>query len=281
MKLLRWGPAGQEKPGMLDAEGGVRDLSAHVSDLGGATLSLESLDKLRAIDPASLPVATPDRMGPCVSHAPTLHCVGLNYRKHAEETGSPIPKEPILFIKAASTLAGPDDDVVIPKGSEKSDWEVELGVVIGKTAEHVSEAEALDCVAGYCVVNDLSEREWQFEPGGTWTKGKSAPGFAPTGPLMVTADEIPDPQTLQLWLELNGERVQDSNTKDMIFSVAECIAYMSSKMRLVPGDVIATGTPEGVGAGFKPQRFLKPGDVMKLGIEGLGDQTQTCVAFGG
>ncbi|MEM6441586.1 MAG: fumarylacetoacetate hydrolase family protein [Pseudomonadota bacterium] len=281
MKLLRWGPAGQEKPGMLDAEGGVRDLSAHVSDLGGATLSLESLEKLRAIDPASLPVATPERMGPCVSHAPTLHCVGLNYRKHAEETGSPIPKEPILFIKAASTLAGPDDDVVIPKGSEKSDWEVELGVVIGKTAEHVSEAEALDCVAGYCVVNDLSEREWQFEPGGTWTKGKSAPGFAPTGPLMVTADEIPDPQTLQLWLELNGERVQDSNTKDMIFSVAECIAYMSSKMRLVPGDVIATGTPEGVGAGFKPQRFLKPGDVMKLGIEGLGDQTQTCVAFGG
>ncbi|MEM1314295.1 MAG: fumarylacetoacetate hydrolase family protein [Pseudomonadota bacterium] len=281
MKLLRWGPAGQEKPGMLDAEGGVRDLSAHVSDLGGATLSLESLETLRGIDPASLPRVTPERIGPCVSHAPTLHCVGLNYRKHAEETGSPIPKEPILFIKAASTLAGPDDDVVIPKGSVKSDWEVELGVVIGRTAEHVSEAEALDCVAGYCIVNDLSEREWQFEPGGTWTKGKSAPGFAPTGPWMVTADEAPDPQALQLWLELNGERVQNSNTKDMIFSVAECIAYMSSKMRLVPGDVIATGTPEGVGAGFKPQRFLKPGDVMKLGIDGLGVQTQTCVAFGG
>lgn len=281
MKLLRWGPAGQEKPGMLDADGGVRDLSAHVSDLGGATLSLEALDKLRSIDPASLPLVTPERIGACVSHAPTLHCVGLNYRKHAEETGSPIPKEPILFIKAASTLAGPDDDVVIPKGSVKSDWEVELGVVIGRTAEHVSEADALDYVAGYCVVNDLSEREWQFEPGGTWTKGKSAPGFAPTGPLMVTADEVPDPQTLQLWLELNGERVQDSNTKDMIFSVAECISYMSAKMRLVPGDVIATGTPEGVGAGFKPQRFLKPGDVMKLGIEGLGTQTQTCVAFGG
>lgn len=281
MKLLRWGPAGAEKPGMLDAEGGVRDLSAHVDDFAGPSVSLGALDKLRAIDPASLPQVTPERIGACVAWAPTFHCVGLNYRKHAEETGSPIPTEPILFIKAASALAGPDDDLTLPKDSVKSDWEVELGVIIGQVTEHVSEADALACVAGYCVVNDVSEREWQLEQGPTWTKGKSAPGFGPTGPWLVTADEVPDPQALHVWLDHNGERVQDSSTKDMIFSVAECISYMSRKMRLMPGDIIATGTPEGVGAGFKPQRFLKAGDTMKLGIEGLGEQTQTCVAFSG
>ena len=280
MKLLRWGPPGAEKPGMLDAAGAIRDLSGVIEDLGPATLGPEGLDRLRAVDPASLPAAPPSRIGPCVSAPPTFHCVGLNYRKHAEETGAAIPAEPILFIKAASALAGPDDAVTIPKDSVKCDWEVELGVVIGEVTEHVPEAEALSRVAGYCVINDVSEREWQQERGGSWTKGKSAPGFGPIGPWLVTADEAPDPQALDLSLRLNGEVRQSSNTRDMIFGVAEIVSYMSRMMRLMPGDVIATGTPEGVGAGCRPQRFLRPGDVMELEVQGLGRQRQECRAFG-
>ncbi len=279
MKLLRWGPPGGERSGMLDANGAIRDLSGVIDDLAGEALSPAGLDKLRGIDPASLPAAPPSRIGPCVA-PPTFHCVGLNYRKHAEETGSPIPAEPILFIKAASALAGPDDAVTIPKDSVKCDWEVELGVVIGQVTEHVSEAEALSRVAGYCVVNDVSEREWQQERGGSWTKGKSAPGFGPVGPWLVTADEVADPQALDLSLTLNGEVRQSSNTRDMIFGVAEIVSYMSRMMRLMPGDVIATGTPEGVGAGMKPQRFLRAGDVMELEVQGLGRQRQSCRAFG-
>jgi 2-keto-4-pentenoate hydratase/2-oxohepta-3-ene-1,7-dioic acid hydratase in catechol pathway len=281
MKLLRWGPTGREKPGMLDAAGTVRDLTAVVADLGGETVSLRALDKLRALDPERLPAVTPERLGACLSAVPNFYCIGLNYARHAAEAGAEPPSEPILFSKAAGALSGPDDPVVIPKGSQKTDWEVELGVVIGEAAEHVSEAEALRRVAGYCVVNDVSEREFQSERGGQWIKGKSAPGFGPAGPWLVTADEIPDPQALRLWLKLNGETVQDSTTADMIFSVAEIISYMSRFMRLVPGDLIATGTPEGVGLGMRPQRFLRPGDAMELGVEGLGAQRQDVVAWPG
>ncbi|MDD9730384.1 fumarylacetoacetate hydrolase family protein [Mameliella sp. AT18] len=279
MKLLRFGPAGQEKPGMLDGDGQVRDLSAHVTDFAGASVSLEALEALRAIDSASLPlVAEPGRIGSCLASVPNFFCIGLNYAKHAAETGSEPPKEPILFSKASSALSGPYDPVVIPRNSVKSDWEVELGVVIGKTASYVSEAEALSHVAGYCVINDMSEREFQIEKGGQWIKGKSAPTFGPTGPWLVTADEVPDPQALKLSLDLNGETVQDSDTSDMIFGVAEIISYMSQFMMLQPGDIIATGTPSGVGMGMKPQRFLKPGDVMEVRVEGLGEQRQETVA---
>ncbi len=281
MKLLRWGPAGAEKPGILDDDGQIRDLSGKVPDFAGEGVSLEAIERVKAIDPASLPVVQADRIGACLASVPTFHCVGLNYREHAVESNLPIPEEPVLFIKAASALAGPNDAVVIPKGSVKGDWEVELGVVIGKTAEHVSVADALSYVSGYCIVNDVSEREWQLERGPTWTKGKSAPGFGPTGPWLVTADEVGDPQALRLWLKLNGETAQDSNTADMIFTVAECVSYMSSLMRLVPGDIIATGTPQGVGMGMNPQRFLRPGDVMELGIDKLGTQRQEAVAFPG
>ncbi|WP_102223131.1 fumarylacetoacetate hydrolase family protein [Acidimangrovimonas sediminis] len=279
MKLLRFGPKGQEKPGMLDASGGVRDLSGKCADFAGAGVAIEALDALRGIDPESLPlVADPGRIGSCLASVPSFHCVGLNYSKHAAETGAEPPKEPILFMKAASALSGPNDPVIIPRGSVKSDWEVELGIVIGKLARNVSEEDALSYVAGYCTINDVSEREWQIERGGTWIKGKSAPTFGPTGPWLVTADEVPDPQNLDLWLSLNGERVQGSNTSDMIFGVKEIVSYMSRFMDLVPGDVIATGTPSGVGMGMKPQRFLKPGDVMELEIEGLGRQRQEAVA---
>ena len=279
MKLLRYGPAGQEKPGMLDDEGRVRDLSAHVSDFAGESVSIEVLDKLRSVDVSSLPVVeNPGRIGACLATVPNFFCIGLNYAKHAAETGAEPPKEPIIFNKATSSLSGPFDPVVIPRGSVKSDWEVELGVVIGKTASYITEAEALSHVAGYCVINDMSEREYQIERGGTWMKGKSAPTFGPTGPWLVTADEIPDPQKLALSLKLNGETVQDSNTDDMIFGVAEIVAYMSNFMLLQPGDIIATGTPSGVGMGMKPQRFLKPGDVMEVYVEGLGTQKQETVA---
>ncbi|MGR3370663.1 MAG: fumarylacetoacetate hydrolase family protein [Sagittula sp.] len=279
MKLLRYGPAGQEKPGMLDDEGRVRDLSAHVSDFAGESVSIEALDKLRSVDVSSLPVVeNPGRIGACLATVPNFFCIGLNYAKHAAETGAEPPKEPIIFNKATSSLSGPFDPVVIPRGSVKSDWEVELGVVIGKTASYITEAEALSHVAGYCVINDMSEREYQIERGGTWMKGKSAPTFGPTGPWLVTADEIPDPQKLALSLKLNGETVQDSNTDDMIFGVAEIVAYMSNFMLLQPGDIIATGTPSGVGMGMKPQRFLKPGDVMEVYVEGLGTQKQETVA---
>ncbi|WP_425072850.1 fumarylacetoacetate hydrolase family protein [Sagittula sp. S175] len=279
MKLLRYGPVGQEKPGMLDAEGQVRDLSAHVSDFAGETVSRAALDKLRAIDVNSLPVvAEPGRIGACVASVPNFFCVGLNYAKHAAESGMAVPAEPILFNKATSALSGPFDDVVIPRGSEKSDWEVELGVVIGKEASYVSEADALDYVAGYCTINDMSERSFQIERGGQWVKGKSAPTFGPTGPYLVTADEVGDPQTLRVTLKLNGETVQDSETSDMIFTVAQIVSHMSQFMKLVPGDIIATGTPSGVGMGMKPPRYLKPGDVMEIEVHGLGAQRQTAVA---
>ncbi len=279
MKLLRYGPQGAEKTGVLDEAGQVRDLSAHVPDLSGEAVSLAALDVLRGLDLATLPVvAEPGRIGACLSRVPTFHCIGLNYSKHAAEAGATPPAEPILFTKAASALSGPFDPVIIPRNSLKTDWEVELGVVIGKETLYVSEAEALDCVAGYCVINDVSEREFQIERGGQWVKGKSAPSFGPTGPWFVTADEIPDPQALDLSLSLNGTTVQNDNTSDMIFSVAEIISYMSRFMKLVPGDIIATGTPSGVGMGMSPQRFLQPGDVMELTVQGLGTQRQEAIA---
>jgi 2,4-diketo-3-deoxy-L-fuconate hydrolase len=282
MKLLRYGPRGQEKPGCLDAEGRIRDLSAHVTDLAGDTVSLASLARLKGLDPESLPlVAGSPRIGACLASVPNFWCIGLNYSQHAAETGAQKPAEPILFNKATSALSGPFDDVIIPKGSEKADWEVELGVVIGARCEHVSASEALSRVAGYCTINDLSERAFQIERGGQWVKGKSAPTFGPIGPWLVTADEVPDPQALHLELSLNGQRVQNNSTSDMIFPVAEIISYMSRFMALLPGDIISTGTPEGVGMGMKPQRFLRPGDVMSLEVQGLGRQTQKAVAYGG
>lgn len=280
MKLLRYGPKGQEKPGLLDADGQVRSLDGHAADFLGDGVSLDALDAIRGIDPNTLPIVAPDRIGTCLADVPNFFCVGLNYAKHAAETGANPPEEPILFSKASSALSGPFDPVVIPRGSEKGDWEVELGVVIGKTASYVTEDEALDYVAGYCTVNDVSERAFQIERGGQWIKGKSAPTFGPTGPYLVTRDEVPDPQALRLWLSLNGETVQDSDTSDMIFSVREIVSYMSQFMELRPGDLIATGTPSGVGMGMKPQRFLRPGDVMELEVEGLGRQRQEVVAAG-
>lgn len=279
MKLLRYGPQGQEKPAILDAEGQVRDLSGHVADFAGAAVSLEALDAIRKIDISTLPVvANPGRIGACLASVPNFYCIGLNYAKHAAETGAEPPKEPIIFSKATSSLSGPFDPVVIPRNSVKADWEVELGVVIGREALYVSEADALSYVAGYCTINDVSEREFQIEKGGQWIKGKSAPTFGPTGPYLVTADEVGDPQELGLTLSLNGEVVQDSNTDDMIFGVAKIISYMSQFMKLVPGDIIATGTPSGVGMGMKPQRFLKPGDMMEIEVKGLGAQKQTAEA---
>ena len=279
MKLMRVGPKGQERPTLVDAEGTIRDLSGVVPDFAGEGVSLEALDRIRALDPVTLP-ALPEgaRIGACLASVPTFHCIGLNYAKHAAETGGKPPRAPILFTKASSSLSGPNDAVILPPGSEKSDWEVELGVVIGKPCWQVSEADALSHVAGYCVVNDLSEREWQMERGGQWVKGKSAPGYGPCGPWLVTADEVPDPQALRLSLDLNGETVQDSDTSDMIFSVAEIISYMSRFMLLVPGDLIATGTPSGVGLGMEPKRFLRPGDRLALRVEGLGEQRQEIVA---
>ncbi|AAV95689.1 fumarylacetoacetate hydrolase family protein [Ruegeria pomeroyi] len=279
MKLLRFGPAGAEKTGMLDADGNVRDLSAHVPDLSGAAVSIEALDALRAIDPATLPlVADPGRIGACLSSVPNFFCIGLNYAKHAAETGATPPSEPILFSKTTSCLSGPNDPVIIPRNSVKTDWEVELGVIIGRSALYVDEADALDYVAGYCTINDVSERAFQAEMGGQWIKGKSAPSFGPIGPWLVTADEVPDPQALDLRLSLNGKVVQDSNTDDMIFSVAQIVSYMSRFMQLQPGDIIATGTPSGVGLGMKPPLFLKPGDTMELSVQGLGSQRQVAVA---
>jgi 2-keto-4-pentenoate hydratase/2-oxohepta-3-ene-1,7-dioic acid hydratase in catechol pathway len=282
MKLLRYGNKGTEKPGILDANGAVRDLSAHVRDFAGEAVSLDALDAVRKIDVNSLPVVeNPGRIGSCLATVPNFFCVGLNYAKHAEETGAEPPKEPIIFSKASSALSGPFDPVIIPKGSEKSDWEVELGVVIGKTCSYVSEADALDYVSGYCTINDMSERSFQIERGGQWIKGKSAPTFGPVGPYLVTADEVADPQNLNVSLKLNGETVQDSNTNDMIFTVAQIISHMSQFMELQAGDIIATGTPSGVGMGMKPQRFLKPGDTMEITVEGLGTQKQVTQAYVG
>lgn len=266
---------------MLDAKGRMRDLSGRCADFAGEGVSLAALDALKGIDAESLPlVAEGARIGACLASVPNFWCIGLNYAKHAAESGAVPPKEPIIFSKASSSLAGPNDDVVIPKDSLKSDWEVELGVVIGRRVDHVAEKDALSCVAGYCTINDLSEREWQLERGGTWVKGKSAPGFGPAGPWLVTVDEIPDPQALRLSLELNGKTVQDSGTADMIFGVAEIVSYMSRFFTLLPGDIIATGTPSGVGMGMKPQRYLRPGDTISLEVEGLGRQVQKAVAFG-
>lgn len=280
MKLLRFGEFGEEKPGFLDEDGNIRDLTGHTADFAGEAVSLHAIDILRRLNLSAMPIVqTKQRIGSCVASTPTFHCIGLNYTQHARETGAQPPKEPIIFTKAASALSGPYDPVIRPKGAEKLDYEVELGVVIGKSAEYVSEADALSHVAGYCLINDVSEREFQIERGGQWIKGKSARSFGPVGPWLVTADEIPDPQSLPCWLEVNGEKRQDSSTSDMIFSVAEVISYMSRFMHLVPGDIIATGTPQGVAMGMNPPVWLKPGDEIRLGIEGLGEQRQTVVDY--
>lgn len=279
MKLLRFGPKGQEKPGVLDDQGHIRDISSLVPDLDARLFTDGGLDAIRAADLSTLPkVDGTPRIGACFADVPNFFCIGLNYTKHAIETGMEPPKEPIVFSKATSCLSGPNDPVIIPRGSQKTDWEVELGVVIGKSASYLSQEEALDYVAGYCVINDVSERSFQIERGGQWIKGKSAPTFGPVGPWFVTADEIADPQKLDLSLSLNGKVVQNSNTDDMIFTVREIISHMSQFMELRPGDIIATGTPSGVGMGMKPQRFLRPGDVMELTVAGLGTQTQTAQA---
>ncbi|MEG0922922.1 MAG: ureidoglycolate lyase [Comamonas sp.] len=280
MKLLRFGPVGQEKPGLLDASNTLRDLSGVIADVNGQTLSDAALAKLRAIDPGTLPaVSGSPRIGACVGQVGKFICIGLNYADHAAESGAAIPTEPVVFNKWTSAICGPNDNIEIPRGSSKTDWEVELGVVIGKPAKYITEAEALDYVAGYCVVNDVSEREWQLERGGTWDKGKGFDTFGPIGPWLVTRDEVPDPQNLAMWLDVDGKRFQNGNTKTMIFSVAQIIAYLSQCMSLQPGDVISTGTPPGVGLGIKPTPvYLKAGQSMRLGIEGLGEQEQRTVA---
>ena len=276
MKLVRYGATGQEKPGMIDADGTLRDLSAHVADITGATLGDDSIAKLRAVDPATLPAVEGNpRIGACVGDIGKFMCIGLNYADHAAETGADIPEHPILFMKANSAITGPNDDVVMPRGSVKTDWEVELGVVIGKAAKYVSEEEALDYVAGYCLCNDVSERHFQTSLTGQWTKGKSCDTFGPTGPWLVTRDEVEDPQNLDMWLDVNGKRMQTGNTKTMIFTVAQVISHLSQLFTLHPGDVISTGTPPGVGMGMKPEPvYLKDGDVMELSIQGLGIQRQ-------
>ncbi|MCX8998339.1 fumarylacetoacetate hydrolase family protein [Rhizobiaceae bacterium BDR2-2] len=276
MKFLRYGPAGAEKPGLLAKDGTIRDLSGQIADLSGPVLAPDALAKLGAIDVNTLPVVDGSpRIGPCVAGTGKFVCIGLNYSDHAAETGAAVPPEPVIFMKATSAIVGPDDDVLIPRGSEKTDWEVELGVVIGKTAKYVSEADALDYVAGYCVSHDVSERAFQAERSGQWTKGKSCDTFGPIGPWLVTKDEIADPQDLPMWLKVNGETRQDGSTKTMVYGVAFLVSYLSQFMSLHPGDVISTGTPPGVGMGQKPPRYLKPGDVVELGIEGLGTQKQT------
>jgi 2-keto-4-pentenoate hydratase/2-oxohepta-3-ene-1,7-dioic acid hydratase in catechol pathway len=279
VKLVRYGEAGNERPGVVGADGKIRDLSAHVADIGGAAIDPRSLADLARIDPATLPpVDGSPRIGPCVIGTGKFICIGLNYSDHAAETGATVPPEPIIFMKATSAIVGPSDDLLIPRGSEKTDWEVELGIVIGKQAKYVSEAEALDYVAGYCVVHDVSERAFQTERSGQWTKGKSCDTFGPTGPWLVTKDEVPDPQNLKMWLTVNGEFMQDGSTRTMVFGASYLVSYLSQFMSLQPGDIISTGTPPGVGMGMKPQRFLKAGDEMRLGIAGLGEQRQKVVA---
>ncbi|MBB3166440.1 fumarylacetoacetate hydrolase family protein [Rhizobium laguerreae] len=278
MKLMRVGEAGSEKPALLDADGKIRDLSGHVADIGGEAIGPTGLAKIAAIDPKSLPEIAPGRIGACVAGTGKFICIGLNYSDHAAETGATVPPEPIIFMKATSAIVGPNDDVIIPRGSEKTDWEVELGVVIGKTAKYVTEAEALDYVAGYCVSNDVSERAFQTERSGQWTKGKSCDTFGPIGPWLVTKDEIAEPQNLGMWLTVNGQKMQNGSSKTMVYGVAFLVSYLSQFMSLHPGDVISTGTPPGVGMGLKPPRYLKAGDVVELGIEGLGTQKQTFVA---
>ena len=280
MKLLRYGPKGQEKPGVVDAEGNIRDLSTHIDDIAGDALSDASLARLRAIDPATLPLVRGEpRIGACVGRVGKMVCIGLNYADHAAESNMPIPSEPVVFNKWTSAIVGPNDDIEIPRGSKKTDWEVELGVVIGRPCKYVEEANALDYVAGFCIINDVSEREWQIERGGQWDKGKGFDTFGPLGPWLVTRDEIADPQQLHLWLEVDGHRYQNGNTRTMIFTVAKLVSYLSQCMSLQPGDVISTGTPPGVGLGIKPEPvYLKAGQTIRLGIEGLGEQRQRTVA---
>ena len=281
MKLLRVGAKGAEKPAILAADGSIRDLSGVVPDIGGATLLPEGLAKIAATDINALPtLPASERIGPCVANVGKFICIGLNYADHAAETGAKIPEEPIIFMKATSAIIGPNDDVIIPKNAIKPDWEVELAVVIGKEARYVEEADAMDHVAGYCVCNDVSERHFQTERGGTWDKGKGADTFGPIGPWLVTKDEVADPQNLKMWLEVDGRRYQNGSTKTMIFGVAKIVSYVSQFMSLQPGDVITTGTPPGVGMGIKPEPvWLKPGNVMHLGIEGLGEQRQNVRAY--
>ncbi|WP_353643636.1 fumarylacetoacetate hydrolase family protein [Mesorhizobium sp. WSM2239] len=281
MKLVRYGEAGSERPGVVGADGKIRDMSAHVADIGGSALDPRSLADMARIDPATLPpVDGSPRIGPCVTGTGKFICIGLNYSDHAAETGATVPPEPIIFMKATSAIVGPNDDLLIPRGSEKTDWEVELGIVIGRQAKYVSEAEALDYVAGYCVVHDVSERAFQIERSGQWTKGKSCDTFGPTGPWLVTKDEVPDPQNLKMWLTVNGEFMQDGSTRTMVFGASYLVSYLSQFMSLMPGDIISTGTPPGVGMGMKPPRYLKAGDVVELGIEGLGSQRQLVRADG-
>ena len=279
MKFLRYGPAGQEKPGLLDHDGVVRDLSGEINDIDSSTLDARTLAHIAALDLDRLPIASEaQRLGPCVARPGKFVCIGLNYHDHSKETGMPVPTEPVVFMKATSSISGPHDDVRMVRGSTKSDWEVELGVVIGKPVKYITPDEALDCVAGYCLINDLSEREWQLERGGNWSKGKSADSYGPIGPWLVTPDEVNDPQALDLWLDLNGKRMQQGNTSDMVFPVRELIAYLSQCMSLDVGDVVATGTPAGVGLGHNPPLFLSDQDELRLGITGLGEQRYRMIA---
>jgi len=282
MKLVRYGAPGEEKPGLIDASGALRDLAGAVPDISGPYLSRDALKKLATLNPGALPLVSGEqRLGPCIGNVGNFIAIGLNYADHAAETGAAIPAEPILFNKARSCIVGPNDDVIIPKGSVKTDWEVELAIVIGERASYVPANRALDYVAGYCVCNDVSEREFQMERGGTWTKGKGCPTFGPLGPWLVTSDEIPDVQDLGMWLDVNGERMQTGSTKTMIFDCAQIVSYTSHFMILEPGDVITTGTPPGVGIGMKPPRYLKAGDVVTLGIDLLGEQCQRIRAYEG
>lgn len=279
MKLLRHGPRGQEKPGILAADGTIRDLSAHVNDIGGGALSDAALANLAKIDTAALPVVDAGtRLGACVAGTGKFICIGLNYADHAAESGLAVPPEPVIFMKATSAICGPNDPVIIPRGSQKTDWEVELGVIIGTKCKYVSEAEALNYVVGYCVSNDVSERAFQTERAGQWTKGKSCDNFGQIGPYLVTRDEVADPQNLAMWLTVNGKKMQDGSTRTMVYGVAHVVAYLSQFMTLHPGDVISTGTPPGVGMGMKPPQYLQPGDVVELAIEGLGQQRQDVIA---
>ncbi|WP_353981621.1 fumarylacetoacetate hydrolase family protein [Salinicola endophyticus] len=278
MKLLRHGPKGQEKPGIVDADGRVRDLSGEIDDIAGEVLSAAGLAKLAALDLSRLPeVAADTRLGPCVGRVGKFICIGLNYSDHAAETGAEVPAEPVVFNKWTSAICGPNDDVEIPRDSTKTDWEVELGVVIGTGGRYIEEADAMDHVAGFCVINDVSEREFQLERSGTWDKGKGCDTFGPLGPWLVTREEIADPHDLNLWLEVDGQRYQDGSTRTMVFQIPHLVAYLSRFMSLQPGDVISTGTPPGVGMGQNPKVFLKPGQTMRLGIEGLGEQRQRCI----
>ena len=279
MKLLRFGELGSEKPGMMDTDGVIRDLSDIVPDIAGAVLSDEGMEAIRAVDPASLPLVPADtRLGACVADTGKFVCIGLNYADHAAESGLEVPPEPVIFMKATSAICGPNDPIVIPRGSEKTDWEVELAVIIGKRAKYVSEADALDYVAGYAITNDVSERAFQIERAGQWTKGKSCDNYGQIGPWLVTRDEVADPQDLPMWLTVNGKTMQDGSTKTMVYGVAHVVSYLSQFMSLQPGDVISTGTPPGVGMGQNPQQYLRPGDVVELGISGLGQQRQDVIA---